>query len=123
MTKMGHTLLFGAALALATAGCANYVWQKPGTAERATEQDWLACNEEGRRAAARYEASLWMGNPVPRRLPEPVAWRGQIADPYWYGASSSFEVERRVADQCMTAKGYEQVRAPKASEAASPRAR
>lgn len=123
MTKMSHMLLFGAALALATAGCANYVWQMPGTAELAAEQDRLACQAEGRRAATTYESSLWMGNPSPRRLPEPVAWRGHIADPYWYGATSSFDVERRAAEQCMTAKGYELVRAPKGTEAASPRTR
>lgn len=124
MRQTRIAIVLGAAVVLTTAGCANYVWQKPGTASLAAEQDRVECAEAGRRAAATYESSLWMGRPGPRRLPEPVAWRGQLTDPYWYGATSPFEVERRTADQCMTARGYELVRTPKGGTAsASPRTR
>jgi len=99
------TTLVLAAMALATAGCAAYAWQRPGTPAAVTEQDIRECDDLAQRLAMDLDI---------RALADrdwPGGWR---RSPYWGfpdpGGSLAFK--QRTAQRCMEAKGYRLVKQP-----------
>jgi hypothetical protein len=99
-----------AVVALVSAGCAAYVWQRPGTPAEVMEQDTRECDDLARRMALDYDLRAsdygpWLGY---RRGPY---WP---ADPFFWPAfpESSLAFERRLAQRCMEAKGYRLVKRP-----------
>ena len=95
-------------LALSVCGCATYGWQKDGATAEALEQDQRECERQGQMLAADYDLWAWRGMATP--------W----ADPWWAwnappvrsvpSAGWRLEVERRIVERCMEAKGYRLVR-------------
>jgi hypothetical protein len=75
-----------AAVGLIAAGCAAYVWQRPGTPVTVMQQDEQECDHQAHQIAVYYDA----------------------AGDYWPMApfETGLSFERRLARQCMEAKGY-----------------
>jgi hypothetical protein len=112
----GLTVL--AVVALASAGCVAYVWQRPGTPAAVIEQDTRECDDQARRIAQDYDLRAsgygpWLG---PHRGP---FWP---ADPFFWPAfpEPSLAFERRTAQRCMEARGYRLVKQPPEPEEAKP---
>jgi hypothetical protein len=118
MKRMTTTALaISVIVALASAGCATYAWQKPGAPAMLAEQDKSDCTRVARDMANDFEFWAWANRPFPGRYP---SWYGGG----WYGdywGPSAFELEQRATDRCMESKGYRLVKQPKHSESASPR--
>jgi hypothetical protein len=94
-----------AALMLASAGCAPYVWHRPGTSASVMAQDELECDEFAHRL------SLHLDVVADADRDWPGGWRrppyGGFSHP---GGSLAFKV--RTAQRCMEAKGYRLVKQP-----------
>jgi len=95
-----------AGVALATTGCAAYVWQRPGTPPSVVEQDTRECDELARQIALDYDLrasadGLWLG----RRRASPF-------DPFFWPPvpEPSLAFERRTAQRCMEVQGYRLVK-------------
>jgi hypothetical protein len=100
------------ALAGALAGCATYVWTKPGVTPELAVRDDTECRAQARDLAFEYAFSRglsWGPGPWgPLWSRDPFWWHDPLADPGW-----RFEVEQRVYDRCMAFKGYELTEVPK----------
>src|SRR5919109_3596098 len=98
------------------AGCATYVWTKPGVAPDLAARDEAECRAQARDLATEYafaRSPYWdprFGVWRPGLGPDPFwwGWGGPVPDPTW-----SLQVEQRVYDRCMAFKGYNLVKVPK----------
>lgn len=94
-----------AAMALASAGCVAYVWQRPGTPASVMEHDMRECDDLAQRLSMQLDIQALADRDWPsgwRRSPY-----SSFGDP---GGSLAFKM--RTAQQCMEAKGYRLVKQP-----------
>ncbi|MGH7310511.1 MAG: hypothetical protein ACREK6_17640 [Candidatus Rokuibacteriota bacterium] len=87
------------AMTLATAGCAAYVWQRPGTPPDVMEQEMRECEALAQQISMQRDIQ-------------------ELADRDWPGAwrlapgSSSLGFKMQTEQRCMEAKGYRLVKQP-----------
>lgn len=99
----GTTILLAAAM-LASAGCAVYVWHRPGTPASVMEQDSRECDDLAQQLSMQLDMQALADRD----------WPGGWRRPYWgypdAGGSLAFKI--RTAQRCMEAKGYRLVKQP-----------
>jgi hypothetical protein len=99
-------------MVLAAGGCATYAWTKPGVEATAAEQDLRECHRQARMLSWDVESSFWAS---PWSGHGMLAWRSPLwihdrwHDPFWARPDPFWrmDLERRLVDRCMYAKGYD----------------
>jgi hypothetical protein len=94
-----------AALMLANAGCAPYVWYRPGTPASVMEQDVRECDDLAQRLSMDLDIQALADRDWPG---------GRRVWPYgaYPDAGGSLAFKIRTAQRCMEAKGYRLVKQP-----------
>jgi hypothetical protein len=97
------TLACVTAVGLIAAGCATYVWQRPGTPVQVMQRDEQDCDSQAHQIAVYYDVAgdSWLMSPY-------------SADPFYrpMGFETGLTFERRIARHCMEAKGYRLMKQP-----------
>jgi hypothetical protein len=105
VVSLRWTSMMLTAMALATAGCAAYAWQKPDTPAEVIEQDLRECEELAQRLSMQLDILALADRDWPGGWRRPGV--GGFPDP-----GGSLAYKQRVAQQCMESKGYRLVKQP-----------